>query len=63
MRECLWRDVSLLTQPVHVDFVSEELADCADICRETCEAEVYARAVWEDLGKVVGDREGLETET
>ena len=59
MCECLRRDVPLFAQPVHVDFVSEEFTDSADIGCETCETEIYARAVWEDLWEVVRHRESL----
>ena len=60
--ERLRTDISLFPQPVHVDFVSEELADGADVGREPREAEVDLRAVGEDFGEVVGDGEGLEAE-
>lgn len=53
--------MTLLTQAVHVDFVTEQLADSLDIGGETSQAEVYV-AVVEDLGEVVGNSQGLETE-
>ena len=42
--------------------VSEELGDGLDVCREAGETEVDLRAVGEDLGEVVADGQGLETE-
>ena len=42
--------------------VSEELGNGLDVGREACETKVHLRAVGEDLGEVVADGEGLETE-
>lgn len=42
--------------------VSEELGNGLDVGRKACEAQVHLRAVGEDLGEVVADGEGLETE-
>ena len=53
--------MTLLTQAVHVDLVTEQLADSLDIGGETSQAKVHI-AVVEDLGEVVGDGQGLETE-
>ncbi len=54
----LRRDGALLAQPVHVDFVAEEVGDGGHVGGEACEAEVDV-AVGEDLREVVGYREGL----
>jgi len=53
--------LALLAQAVHVDLVTEQLADGLDIGGETSQAKVYV-AVVEDLREVVGDSQGLETE-
>lgn len=55
------RDVALLAQAVHVDLVAEQIRDGGDVRREPREAQVDV-AVGEDLGEVVADRQGLETE-
>jgi hypothetical protein len=60
--ERLGCDLSLLAEPVHVDFVAEEVGYGADVGRQTGEPEVARRGVVEDLGEVVGDGEGLQAE-
>lgn len=61
IRHRLRADLSLFPQTIHVDFVAEKVCDGADICCEASETEVYV-TVGEDLGEVVRDCEGLETE-
>ena len=56
------RDVALLAETVHVDFIAEEIGDCGDVGGKASETQVDI-AVGEDLGEVVRDGEGLETET
>lgn len=56
------RDVALLAQAVHVDLVAEEVGDGAHVGGQARQAQVHV-AVVEDLGEVVGDGQGLETET
>jgi hypothetical protein len=53
VRKRLGRDLSLLAEPVHVDFVAEEVGDCAHVGREASEPEVARRGVVKDLGKVI----------
>lgn len=62
VRHGLRADVALFAEPVHVDFVAEEIGDSRDIGGETCQAEEDV-AVLEDLGKVVRDGEGLHAES
>lgn len=57
------RNLALLAQAVHVDFVSEEVGDGGNIGGEAGKAKVHCLAVREDLGEVVGDGQGLETES
>jgi hypothetical protein len=58
----LGRDVALLAQAVHVDFVAEQVRDGVDVGGEACQSEEDV-AVLEDLGEVVGHGEGLHAET
>lgn len=54
-------DGAFLPEAVHVDLVAEEVADGADVGGQAGESEEDV-AILEDLGEVVGDGEGLETE-
>lgn len=56
-------DVALLAEAIHVDFVAEEVRDGGDVGGEAGETEVDGGAVGEDLGEVVGNGEGLESES
>ena len=62
IRQRLRTDVPLFAQSVHVDFIPEGVADSLDVCGEASETEVDGRGVREDLGEVVGYREGLQAE-
>lgn len=57
----LGRDGALFAETVHVYFVAEEIGDGGDVGGEAGETQVDI-AEREDLGVVVGDGEGLETE-
>ena len=59
--ERLWRDLTFLTETVHVDFVAEEIGHSAYVGREAGEPEVAGWCVIEDFGEVVRDGEGLKT--
>ena len=62
VRERLRADVALLTQPVHVDFVAEEVGHGAHVGGEAREPEVERGCVGEDFREVVGYGEGLQAE-
>ena len=57
----LRRDLPLLAQPVHVDFVAEQVRHGSHVGGEAREAEVDV-AVRENLGEVIGYGQGLEAE-
>lgn len=54
--------MALLAQPVHVDLVTEEIGDSIDISSQSSQAEVGGGGVIEDLGKIVGDGQGLHAQ-
>lgn len=63
VRHGLRGDISLFSEPVHVDFVAEEIGDGGYVCCKTRETKVDLIAEGKYLGIVVGDRQGLETKT
>lgn len=57
----LGRDLALLAQAVHVDFVAEEVGDGRHVRGQPRQAQVHG-AVVEDLGEVVGHGQGLHAQ-
>lgn len=63
VRQRLGGDVSFFTEAVHVDLVAEQIGNGGYVGCEARETEIGGWCVVEDLGEVVGDRQGLHTES
>lgn len=63
VRQSLWGNVSFFTESVHVDLVAEQIGDGGHIGSEARDTEISRWCVVEDLGEVVGYRQGLHAES
>lgn len=55
--------MTLLAKSIHVDLVAEQIRHRCDVRRKAGQSQVSRRSVVEDLGEVVGDREGLHAQS
>ena len=62
IRQRLGTDIPLFSQAVHVNLIPEGVTNGLNVCGEARETEVDGGGVREDLGEVVGYREGLQAE-
>lgn len=59
----LGRDGPLLAEPVHVDLVAKQVRHRRHVRGKACQPQIYVLPVPEDLGEIVGHREGLEAKS